>query len=101
MFETLTTMQVVDRLLADDCAAWTRAGAWALAEYLESLEDEAPVEFDRVAIRCEYSEYGSACAAAAELLGGAWGDDAEAVIALERHTTVIGVPGGGVIVQSF
>ena len=101
MFVTLTTMEVVDRLLADEYANWTRAGAWAMAEYLEEMEADQPIEFDRVAIRCDYSEYGSACDAAAELLGGEWDDDAEAVDALERQTTVIGVKGGGVIVQAF
>ena len=47
--------------MADDNAAWSMAGAYALAEYLEQIEylGGAEIEFDRVAIRCEYSEYES------------------------------------------
>ena len=61
MIETLTTYQIADRLLNDDNANWTRSGALALAEYLEELEDGCgeQMEFCRVAIRCEYSEYES------------------------------------------
>ena len=44
--------------MADDNAAWSMAGAYALVEHLEEYEEAygAEVEFDRVAIRCEYSE---------------------------------------------
>ena len=46
-------------LLEDDNAAWSREGAQALIEWLEQLELETDqeFEFDRVAIRCEWSEY--------------------------------------------
>jgi len=103
MVHTLTSAEAVDRLLSDHYANWSPAGARALVEHLEQIEDDIgePFEFDAVAIRCDYSEYGSACDAAADLLGGVWSTDVEAVIALERHTPVIGVPGGGVIVQAF
>jgi len=103
MVQTLTSVEVVDRLLSDKYARWSSDGAWALVDYLEKIENETgqPLEFDRVEIRSDYSEYGSACGAAAELIGGQWGDEAEAVAALEQRTTVIGVKGGGVIVQAF
>jgi hypothetical protein len=47
--------------MADENAAWSRAGAYALVEYLEEYEEAygTEVEFDRVAIRCEYSEHES------------------------------------------
>ena len=47
--------------MADDNAAWSMAGAFALIEHLEQIEEDcgAEIEFDRVAIRCEYSEHES------------------------------------------
>ena len=44
--------------MADVNASWTMAGAYALAEHLEQYEEDcgAEIEFDRVALRCEYSE---------------------------------------------
>ena len=47
--------------MADVNASWTMAGAYALAECLEQYEEDCgtEVEFDPVAIRCEYSEYES------------------------------------------
>lgn len=103
MVHTLTTSEVVDLLLSDEHADWSPAGARVLVEYLEGIEADTgqPVEFDRVAIRCDYSEYATACHAAGELLGGLWWDPAAAVAALERQTVVLGIPGGGVIVQAF
>lgn len=61
MKETLSTHQIVDRLFADKDAGWTWEGAKALADYLEQLEQDTgtEMEFDAVAFRCEYSEYGS------------------------------------------
>ena len=56
---TMTVSQMVDSLLDDNDASWTRLGAYALAEYLDELSEDIgePIEWDRVAIRCEYSEY--------------------------------------------
>ena len=47
--------------MQDDNANWSRAGAFALAEYFEQLEDDLgeSIEFDRVAIRCDFSQYES------------------------------------------
>ena len=58
MKNTLSTSDAASLLMADDNAAWSMAGAFALIEYLEEYEEAygAEVEFDRVAIRCEYSE---------------------------------------------
>ena len=45
--------------MADENAAWSTAGAYALVEYLEQIEEDCGVdiEFDCIALRCEYSEY--------------------------------------------
>ena len=61
MKNTLTTSEAASLLMADENAAWTMAGAYALAEYLEQVEEDCgtEMEFDRVAIRCEYSEHES------------------------------------------
>ena len=58
---TLNTSEAASLLMADDNAAWSMAGAFALVEYLEQIEEDCgtEVEFDRVAIRCEYSEHES------------------------------------------
>jgi hypothetical protein len=48
-------------LLDDENANWSRAGAFAIVEYLEELEEDIgePIEFCPVSIRCEFSEYDS------------------------------------------
>lgn len=58
---TLNTYDIANALLQDGYAKWTRAGASALAEYLEELEADIgeEVELDIVAIRCDFSEYSS------------------------------------------
>ena len=61
MKQTLSTSQAADILTSDDNANWSYAGACALIEYLDDLGDDLgeEFEFDRVAIRCEWSEYES------------------------------------------
>ncbi len=59
MKKTLSTDQIVQNLLEDNNANWSRAGAHALAEHLEEIEQELgeEIEFDAVAIRCDFAEY--------------------------------------------
>jgi hypothetical protein len=61
MKNTLNTSEAASLLMADENAAWSMAGAFALVEYLEQIEEDCgtEIEFDRVALRCEYSEYES------------------------------------------
>jgi hypothetical protein len=61
MKETLTPQKVALRLLHDDNANWTPAGALAMAESLVEYEEGSgeEMEFDAVAIRCDFSEYES------------------------------------------
>jgi len=61
MKTTLSTSDIARALHRDDNAAWSWNGAKALAEYLEQLEEDTgeEMEFDAVAIRCDFSEYGS------------------------------------------
>ena len=49
----------MDLLLADNGALWSPAGARLIMEHLDALSEDTgdPITFDRVAIRCEWSEY--------------------------------------------
>lgn len=71
--KTLSTREVSDLLLADENANWSRSGSLALAEWFEELSDEfnTPQEFDRVAMRCDFSEYKDLFAFAQEYFGDA------------------------------
>ena len=107
MKKTLSTSEAVDLLATDDNAGWSYAGARALVKFLENFEDDTgeEIEFDRVALRCDFSEYPNAREAAEEY---GWepedadSDDAEEAAAgwLGDRTTVITFD-GGVIVRQF
>jgi hypothetical protein len=58
MKKTLTNYEIAHELLQDDNAAWTRTGAFALADYFESIEMDTneELELDVVAIRCDFTE---------------------------------------------
>lgn len=68
MKATLSTSQATGLLRADSNARWSRSGARALVEHLEQLEEDCgtEIEFDAVAIRCDYAEYDTALEAATE-----------------------------------
>ena len=59
MKQTITESQFIDAIVGDDYNNMSYEGAKALFEWIEQYEDdsEEQVEFDRVAIRCEFSEY--------------------------------------------
>lgn len=54
--------------MADDNANWSREAAEAIIEHLEQMEEDCgtEIEFDRVGIRCDWNEYGSAQEAASD-----------------------------------
>ena len=106
MYQNLSTDEAIKLLKDDDSAGWSWDGAKALIEYLEELEDslDKPIEFDRVAFRCDFREYESVLEAA-EHYDFIPPDDEDAIEAnalkyLEDRTTVIQFE-GGVIVQQF
>ncbi len=74
MKETLSTLEVADRLFRDENANWTYAGAHALAEYLEEYEESTgeEMEFDRVAIRCDFTQWASLQEWAHDYFSNAW-----------------------------
>lgn len=71
MKETLTPHEVAQRLVRDENANWTFSGALALAEALVEYEEGSgeELEFDAVAIRCDFSEYESLQAWAEDYFG--------------------------------
>ena len=59
MKTTLTTSQAAEILANDEDSNFTRAGAFALVEHLENIEDETgeEIQFDSVGLRCDWSEH--------------------------------------------
>lgn len=68
MYIELTKNEMVSELLKDEFANWTLEGAFCLIEMLEELEKDQgePIEFDPIALRCEFTEYNSLEEAAAD-----------------------------------
>jgi hypothetical protein len=106
---TLTTSEAVHRLLADEYAGWTYAGANALVEYMEELEESCGEEmtFCNVALRCDWTEYATALEAAKAYGFEVDDEDADedeqegaALVYLQRNTTVLEFR-GGVVVQDY
>jgi len=104
---SLTTYQIAGYLMQDTNARWSRSGAYALADYLQELEDSTgeELELDVVAIRCDFAEYPTAVEAAGEY---GWAPDetefdeaneAAALSWLGDRTSVITFDGGIIISQ--
>jgi len=104
MIITLSTYEIADCLLRDSNACWTRPGAFALAEYLQELEDSTgeQMEFDAVAIRCDFAEYPSAVEAHNDRTQGHDLNEDDEETALERMREIgeVIVFNGGVIVSN-
>lgn len=104
MKNTLSTNQIADLLIKDEFADWTYSGALALAEWLEAYEEDTgtEMEFDRVALRCDFTEYKTASEAAQEHLSVEEIDNLEgsALEYLYENASVIEFE-GGLIVSSF
>lgn len=61
MKTTLTTSHAANILANDENSTFSRLGAFALVEYLEQMEEDTgeEIEFDSVAIRCDFAEHDS------------------------------------------
>ena len=58
MIKTLTTNEAVNELMADENANWSYEGATALVELIDmSHVIGESIEFDPIALRCEFAEY--------------------------------------------
>lgn len=94
IYQELTTNYIVDDLLSDDYASWTYNQAVALADYIQEFCEETDWEWDRVAIRCDYSGYANRAEAEADY-------DLEEGEELEDHTTVIICDDGEIVIYQF
>jgi hypothetical protein len=56
-----TKNEMIQELLNDEFAHWTHEGAEGLINYIEELSEDIgeDIAFNRVDLRCEYSEYAS------------------------------------------
>ena len=102
MKKTLSTNEAAHLLTQDQFARWSYEGAHALIEYLEQMEDDIgqTIEFDPIAIRCDYSEYESATEALSDYTSETVEDKDEAMEHLLNETVVIQFK-GGIIIQNF
>ena len=118
----LTPTDIAELLRKDGCANWSYKGSYALADYLEGLEDDGNrchicggdttrIEIDITAIRCEYSEYDNALEALdaydsdavfeiRKLHDDPDAQEAAALYQLEQKTNVLPFE-GGVIIEQF
>lgn len=114
MKKTLSTYEIATLLHSDENAGFSYAGARALAEHLEQLEQDTgeEMEFDRVAIRCDFAEHSSLEAWAEDYfsnwqfdLGVEPEDDADTVAdIIRKHIQENGTLiefAGGIIVSAF
>jgi hypothetical protein len=106
MKQTLTVSDIAEQLRRDENANWSPAGARAMAEYLDELDNDCGTEseFDRVAVRCDFAEYKSLREWSKEYFGSEWnwGDklDDEIRDYINDRGTLIEFD-GGIIVSSF
>ena len=94
----ISTYQAADLLLRDDNASWSRPAAFAIVEYFEELQEDCAIDFDTVAIRCEFSEYKSIQEAANQYADSLHIDPMEW---LQDRTTVILTDSDAVVIQDF
>jgi hypothetical protein len=98
MKQTITESQFIDAIVGDEYNSMSYEGAKALFEYLDLYEQDCDedIEFDRVAIRCEFSEYENLEEVLSEY------DHIKSLSDLYDHTTVIEVPNSDkLIIQQF
>ena len=85
MKQNVSSSQFVDAIVGDDYNNMSYEGANALFEYLEDYEDGIgeEIEFDSVAIRCDWAEYENLEAVLSEY------DNIKTLEELQDNTTVI------------
>ena len=105
MITELNTYECAKALVHDENSSFSRGGAFALIEYLEEVEQDCgiSINFDPIALRCEYSEYESYQDFASQLRLIDWqrlkNDDVIKEY-IEDNTVLIEFD-GGIIVQDF
>ena len=97
MKDTVTEYQFIDTM-AQKQHGFSYEGAKALFEYFEQYEQDTgeEMEFDPIAIRCEFDEYESL-----EDIKKSY-QDIESLEDLQNHTTVIEIPNSDrLIIQAY
>jgi hypothetical protein len=97
MKDTVTAYQFVNEM-AQAQHGFSREGARALFEYFEAYEEDTgeQMEFDPVAIRCDFDEYENLKAIQENY------QDIETLEDLQNHTTVIEIPNSDrLIIQAY
>ena len=97
MKDTVTAYQFVNEM-AQSQHGFSREGARALFEYFEAYEEDTgeQMEFDPVAIRCDFDEYENLKAIQENY------KDIETLEDLQNHTTVIEIPNSDrLIIQAY
>ena len=98
MKQTIRENEFVHAIVSDDYNDISYDGAIALFEYLEELEDSTgeEIEFDSVAIRCEWAEYENLEAVLSDY------DNIKTLEELQDNTTVILIEDSDrLIIQQF
>jgi len=98
MKQGISESYFVNEILGDEYNSISYEGAKALFQYLEELEEDCgtEIEFDRVAIRCDFSEYDNLEEVTSEY------DSIETLEDLRDNTTVIEIPNSEkLIIQAF
>lgn len=98
MKQTIRENEFVHAIVSDDYNDISYDGAIALFEYLEELEDSTgeEIEFDSVAIRCEWAEYNNLEAVLSDY------DNIKTLEDLQDNTTVILIEDSDrLIIQQF
>jgi len=98
MKQAISESYFVDEIFRDEYNTISYEGAKALFEYLEELEEGCgmEIEFDKVAIRCDYSEYENLEAVLNDY------DNIKTLQELAENTTVIEIPNTEkLIIQQF
>ena len=97
MKQTITESYFVDQIVGDDYNNMSYDGAKALYEYFEQLEEATgEITFDKVEIRCTYTEYENIEAIAEQY------DHIKTLNDLRDYTQVIEVPNSErLIIEGF
>jgi hypothetical protein len=94
-----TTYEMINDLCNDEYASWTYDEASALVDYYDQLSEDCDIniEWDTVAIRCEWSSY-----ATIQEVNDTYSDlNAKTVEDLEEHTQVLECADGTLLIQDF
>jgi len=98
IYTQMSNVDMISDLMQDDSAKWSYSQAEALAEYYSQLSDEIDenIEWDVVAIRCEWSVYDSE-----EEALKAYSEDFVYLDDLRDSTTIIVCSDKSILLQEF